>query len=176
MVLISGAGFPGVPSLDILGNVVPFISNEEDKLETEPRKMLGQLAGSKIDEAPFTLSAHCNRVPVEDGHTESVSVKLARNASADEMVAAWREFRGGPQVAHLPSAPEEPIIYMEQRERPQPRLDRDLGGGMSTSVGGLRPCNVFDWKFTVLSHNTIRGAAGATLLNAELLQEQGYLG
>jgi aspartate-semialdehyde dehydrogenase len=176
MQAVSGAGYPGVASLDIIGNVVPFISNEEDKLGTEPRKMLGKLNGPQVDDAPFAVSAHCNRVPVEDGHTESVSLKLARPATADEIIAAWREFRGVPQEKRLPSAPDEPILYMESRDRPQPRLDRDLGGGMSTSVGRLRTCGILDWKFTLLSHNTIRGAAGATILNAELLKQQGYLG
>ena len=173
---ISGAGYPGVPSLDIVGNVIPYIANEEEKLEEEPQKMLGRVSGSRIEPAGFRLSAHCNRVPVEDGHTESVSVKLKKAASAEEVVAAWRNFRGLPQELRLPSAPEKPVLYLEGRDRPQPRLDRDLGGGMSASVGRLRACPLLDWKFTVLSHNTVRGAAGAALLNAELLKAQGYLG
>ncbi len=176
MQAVSGAGYPGVPSLDILGNVIPFISNEEEKMEEEPQKMLGRLQGSKLEPAGFRLSAHCNRVAVEDGHTESVSVKLKKPAGANEIVSAWREFRGSPQELRLPSAPEQPVIYMDNRDRPQPRLDRGMGAGMSTSVGRLRACPVLDWKFTVLSHNTIRGAAGAALLNAETLKAQGYLG
>lgn len=176
MQAVSGAGYPGVASLDIIGNVIPFISNEEEKMEEEPQKMLGRVNGSRIDPAPFRLSAHCNRVAVDDGHTESVSVKLRKQASSDKIVAAWREFRGAPQQLALPSAPEHPVIYLEQRDRPQPRLDRDLGAGMSTTVGRLRPCPLLDWKFTLLSHNTIRGAAGAALLNAEILKAQGYLG
>ena len=176
MQAVSGAGYPGVASLDIIGNVIPFISNEEDKMQEEPQKMLGRVNGSKVDPAPFRLSAHCNRVAVDDGHTESVSVKLKKKASAEEIIAAWREFRGAPQQLALPSAPEQPIIYLQQRDRPQPRLDRDLGAGMATTVGRLRPCPLLDWKFTLLSHNTIRGAAGAALLNAEMLKAQGYLG
>jgi aspartate-semialdehyde dehydrogenase len=122
------------------------------------------------------MSAHCNRVAVEDGHTESVSVKLKKKASVDDILAAWASFRGLPQQKRLPTAPEVPVRYIEAKDRPQPRFDVDFGYGMTTTVGRLRPCNVLDWKFTVLSHNTIRGAAGAALLNAELLREQGYLG
>jgi aspartate-semialdehyde dehydrogenase len=175
MQAVSGAGYPGVASLDILGNVIPFISNEEEKLQEEPQKMLGRVNGSKIDPALFRLSAHCNRVAVDDGHTESVSVKLKKKASPDEIISAWREFRGAPQELALPSAPEKPVIYLDQRDRPQPRLDRDRGEGMTTTVGRLRQCPLLDWKFTLLSHNTIRGAAGAALLNAEILKAQGYL-
>ena len=176
MQAVSGAGYPGVASLDIIGNVIPFISNEEEKMQEEPQKMLGRVNGSKVDAASFRLSAHCNRVAVDDGHTESVSVKLKKKASADEIIAVWREFRGAPQQLALPSAPEQPVMYLEQRDRPQPRLDRDLGAGMSTTIGRLRSCPLLDWKFTLLSHNTIRGAAGAALLNAEILKAQGYLG
>jgi aspartate-semialdehyde dehydrogenase len=175
MQAVSGAGYPGVASLDIIGNVIPFISNEEEKMEEEPQKMLGRVNGSKVDPASFRLSAHCNRVAVDDGHTESVSVKLKKKASHDEIVAAWREFRGAPQQLALPSAPDQPVMYLEQRDRPQPRLDRELGHGMTTTVGRLRQCPILDWKFTLLSHNTIRGAAGAALLNAEILKAQGYL-
>ena len=175
MQAVSGAGYPGVPSLDILGNVIPFIGSEEEKLESEPRKLLGRLNGSHIEDAAFTVSAHCNRVAVPDGHTESVSIKLRKPASEAEMLAAWREFRGAPQELALPNAPGQPVVYLDAADRPQPRLDRNLGGGMAASVGRLRPCSVLDWKFTVLSHNTIRGAAGAALLNAELLKAQGYI-
>jgi aspartate-semialdehyde dehydrogenase len=176
MQAISGAGYPGVPSMDILGNVIPYIAKEEDKMEAESRKLLGTLNGSRIIDADLTLSAHCNRVAVEDGHTESVSLKLRKPAQAEEIIAAWNEFRCLPQKLKLPTAPEQPVIYESAPDRPQPRLDRDRGRGMSAVVGRLRPCNIFDWKFTVLSHNTIRGAAGAALLNGELLKAQGYLG
>jgi aspartate-semialdehyde dehydrogenase len=176
MQAISGAGYPGVPSMDILGNVIPYIAKEEDKMEAESRKLLGSLDGSRIIDADLTLSAHCNRVAVEDGHTESVSLKLRKPATAEEIIAAWNDFRCLPQKLKLPTAPEQPIIYETAVDRPQPRLDRDRGRGMSAVVGRLRPCNIFDWKFTVLSHNTIRGAAGAAVLNGELLKAQGYLG
>jgi aspartate-semialdehyde dehydrogenase len=176
MQAISGAGYPGVPAMDILGNVIPYIAKEEDKMEAESRKLLGSLDGSRIIDADLTLSAHCNRVAVQDGHTESVSLKLRKPAQAEEIIAAWNEFRCLPQTLKLPTAPEQPIIYETAPDRPQPRLDRDRGKGMSAVVGRLRPCNIFDWKFTVLSHNTIRGAAGAAVLNGELLKAQGYLG
>jgi aspartate-semialdehyde dehydrogenase len=175
MQAISGAGYPGVPSMDILGNVIPYIAKEEDKMEAESRKLLGSLDGSRIIDADLTLSAHCNRVAVEDGHTESVSLKLRQPAQAEEIIGAWNDFRCLPQKLKLPTAPEQPIIYETAPDRPQPRLDRDRGRGMSAVVGRLRPCNIFDWKFTVLSHNTIRGAAGAAVLNGELLKAQGYL-
>jgi aspartate-semialdehyde dehydrogenase len=175
MQAISGAGYPGVPSMDILGNVIPYIAKEEDKMEAETCKLLGSLNGSRIIPADLTLSAHCNRVAVEDGHTESVSLKLRKPAREEEVIAAWNEFRCLPQKLKLPTAPEQPIIYETALDRPQPRLDRDRGKGMSAVVGRLRPCNIFDWKFTVLSHNTIRGAAGAAVLNGELLKAQGYL-
>jgi aspartate-semialdehyde dehydrogenase len=176
MQAVSGAGYPGVPSLDILGNVVPYIANEEEKMEEETQKLLGTLNGSKIDPAPFVMSAQCNRVAVEDGHTESIAIRLKKKASAEEIVAAWTNFRPEPQQLNLPSAPTQPVIYLTAPDRPQPRFDVDLGSGMATAVGRLRKCNVLDWKFTILSHNTIRGAAGAALLNAELLKVKGYLG
>jgi aspartate-semialdehyde dehydrogenase len=181
MQAISGAGYPGVPSMDILGNVIPYIAKEEDKMEAETRKLLGSLVesslnGSHVADADLTLSAHCNRVAVEDGHTESVSLKLRKPATAEEIIDAWNEFRCLPQKLKLPTAPEQPVIYESAPDRPQPRLDRDRGRGMSAVCGRLRPCNIFDWKFTVLSHNTIRGAAGAAVLNGELLKAQGYLG
>ena len=176
MQAVSGAGYPGVPSLDILGNVVPYIKNEEEKMEEETQKLLGKLSGGIVVPAPFAMSAQCNRVPVEDGHTESVSIRLKQKAKAEDIIAAWNEFTAEPQQLRLPTAPEKPVVYMTAPDRPQPRFDCDLGGGMTTAVGRLRPCNVLDWKFTVLSHNTIRGAAGAALLNAELLKAKGYLG
>jgi aspartate-semialdehyde dehydrogenase len=175
MQAVSGAGYPGVASLDILGNVIPYIRNEEEKMEEETQKLLGKLNGKGIVSAPFAMSAQCNRVAVEDGHTESVSVRLKSKAKPEEIIAAWNDYRGAVQELKLPSAPERPIVYMEANDRPQPRFDVDIGAGMTTAVGRLRPCNVLDWKFTVLSHNTIRGAAGAALLNAELLMQLGKL-
>ena len=175
MQAVSGAGYPGVASLDILGNVIPYIASEEPKMEAETRKLLGSLNGNGVEPAEIAVSAHCNRVAVEDGHTESVSLKLHRAATAEEIIAAWQEFRCLPQKLKLPSAPEQPVIYDPTPDRPQPRLDRDRGRGMSAVVGRLRPCNIFDWRFTVLSHNTIRGAAGAAILNGELLKAQGYI-
>jgi aspartate-semialdehyde dehydrogenase len=175
MQAVSGAGYPGVASLDILGNVIPYIANEEEKMEEETQKLLGKLNGSKIIPAEFGMSAHCNRVAVEDGHTESVSVKLKKKAAPEEVVAAWNEFPPVAKELGLPTAPQRPVHYMHGNDRPQPRFDVDAGNGMTTTVGRLRPCSVLDWKFTVLSHNTIRGAAGAALLNAEFLKSQGYL-
>jgi aspartate-semialdehyde dehydrogenase len=175
MQAVSGAGYPGVASLDILGNVIPHIAGEEPKMEAESRKLLGSLNGSAIVPAEITVSAHCNRVAVEDGHTESVSMKLRGAAQAQEVVAAWNDFRCIAQKLKLPSAPPQPVIYDPAPDRPQPRLDINRGAGMAAVVGRLRPCNLFDWKFTVLSHNTIRGAAGAAVLNGELLKAQGYL-
>ena len=176
MQAISGAGYPGVASLDILGNVVPFIKNEEEKMEEEAGKLLGKLKGREIVPAGFGISAHCNRVAVEDGHTESVSIKLKKNASAEKIIKVWREYRGLVADLKLPFSPAEPIFYDERVDRPQPRLDLERGHGMTVSCGRLRPCTLLDWKFTLLSHNTIRGAAGAALLNAELLKSKGYLG
>ena len=175
MQAVSGAGYPGVPSLDILGNVIPYIASEEQKMEEESRKLLGSLNGKAVVPADLTLSAHCNRVAVEDGHTESVSIKLNKPATAEEIITSWNEFRCLPQKLKLPSAPEQPVIYDPAPDRPQPRLDINRGRGMAATVGRLRPCNLFDWKFTVLSHNTIRGAAGAAILNGELLKAQGYI-
>jgi aspartate-semialdehyde dehydrogenase len=175
MQAVSGAGYPGVASMDILGNVIPYIANEEHKMEEETRKILGSLNGAGVVLAPFKMSAQCNRVAVEDGHTESISVKLKKSVQSADIVKAWEDFRGVEQVAALPSAPKKPVLYLEQQDRPQPRLDVDSGNGMTATVGRLRPCGVLDWKFTVLSHNVIRGAAGAALLNAELLKSEGYL-
>ena len=175
MQAVSGAGYPGVASLDILGNVIPYIAKEEEKMEEETRKLLGTLNGSGINLAPFKMSAQCNRVAVEDGHTESVSVQFKKKAQLAEILQAWREFSGIPQRQQFPTAPEVPVRYLDASDRPQPRFDVEFGGGMTTTVGRLRPCSVFDWKFTLLSHNTIRGAAGAALLNAELLKSQGFI-
>ncbi len=174
MQAVSGAGYPGVASLDIMGNVVPFIKNEEEKMQEETLKLLGQWNGRSVDALDAKISAHCNRVPVEDGHTECVSLKLRRKASREEVLAAWREF--APLAGQeLPSAPAQPVEYVTADDRPQPRLDRMRGNGMASTVGRLRPCSLFDWKFTVLSHNTIRGAAGAAILNAEILAKLGKL-
>jgi len=176
MQAVSGAGYPGVASLDILGNVIPYIAKEEEKMEEETQKLLGTLNGSRVNPAPFAMSAQCNRVAVEDGHTESVAVRFKKKTAPEEIIAAWNNFQAEAQKLRLPSAPERPVVYMAASDRPQPRFDCDLGAGMTTAVGRLRKCNVLDWKFTVLSHNTIRGAAGAALLNAELLKAKGYLG
>ncbi len=175
MQAVSGAGYPGVASLDILGNVIPYIAKEEEKMEEETRKLLGQLNSHQVQDADFRMTAHCNRVAVEDGHTESVSVKLKEKADAEDILEAFREFRSKPYEMGCPLAPERPIVYDGAPDRPQPRFDLDRGKGMTVSVGRLRPCGVLDYKFTVLSHNTIRGAAGAAVLNAELLKVEGYL-
>jgi aspartate-semialdehyde dehydrogenase len=174
MQAISGAGYPGVPSMDILGNVVPYIGNEEEKMEEETLKLLGRLEGRAVTPLTARISAQCNRVAVEDGHTESVSIKLGRPATHEEILAAWAEFKPL-NGKGLPTAPEQPIEWTPQADRPQPRLDRNRGKGMAVTVGRLRPCGLLDWKFTALSHNTIRGAAGAAILNAELLASLGKL-
>ena len=174
MQAVSGAGYPGVPSMDILGNVVPYIGSEEEKMEEETLKLLGKLEGHAVTPLAARISASCNRVAVEDGHTESVSVKLTKKASREEILAAWAEFR--PLAGQgLPTAPDQPVQWAPQNDRPQPRLDRNRGNGMAVTAGRLRTCGLLDWKFTVLSHNTIRGAAGATILNAELLASLGKL-
>ena len=174
MQAVSGAGYPGVPSMDILGNVVPYIGSEEEKMEAETLKLLGKLEGHAVKPLAARISASCNRVAVEDGHTESVSIKLAKPATHEEILAAWAEFR--PLAGQgLPTAPDQPIEWAPQDDRPQPRLDRNRRNGMAVTVGRLRPCGVLDWKFTALSHNTIRGAAGAAILNAELLASLGKL-
>jgi aspartate-semialdehyde dehydrogenase len=174
MQAVSGAGYPGVPSMDILDNVIPFINTEEEKMEEELMKLLGKLESNTVHPLGARMSASCNRVAVVDGHTVCVSVKFAKPATYEEILAAWAEFK--PLAGQgLPTAPEQPVYYAPQPDRPQPRLDRNRGGGMSATVGRLRPCNLLDWKFVVLSHNTVRGAAGATILNAELLKSQGKI-
>lgn len=175
MQAVSGAGYPGVPSMDILGNVIPHIGGEESKVETEPQKCLGKIENGKIVSAGFPSSAHCNRVPVLDGHTVCVSVKLSQKTTEFEIKKLWAEFKGEPQDLKLPSAPERVIEYREEIDRPQPRIDLNSGRGMTTTVGRLRPDPIFDFKYVVLSHNTIRGAAGAAILNAELIYRKGYL-
>jgi aspartate-semialdehyde dehydrogenase len=178
MQAVSGAGYPGVPSMDILGNVVPYIKSEEEKMEAETLKLLGRLAEHVVEPLAAKMTAHCNRVAVEDGHTESVSIKLGnklgRPVTREDMLAAWAEFQPLAGL-NLPMAPEQPVEWAPQDDRPQPRLDRNRGRGMGVTVGRLRPCGLLDWKFTVLSHNTIRGAAGAAILNAELLASLGKL-
>jgi aspartate-semialdehyde dehydrogenase len=174
MQAISGAGYPGVPSMDILDNVVPYIGSEEEKMEEETLKLLGTLQGHAVTPLSARISASCNRVAVVDGHTESVSIKLKTPATKEEILAAWAGFN--PLAGQgLPTAPEPPVVWVPQNDRPQPRLDRNRGNGMAVTVGRLRPCGLLDWKFTALSHNTIRGAAGATILNAELLASLGKL-
>ncbi len=169
---LSGAGYPGVPSLDALDNVIPFIGGEEDKLALEPCKMLGKVRDGGVEFAGFAISAHCNRVPVREGHLETVSVALENPAELEEIPAAWRDWRPLPQQLNLPTAPRPPLVVRTEPDRPQTRLDRDAGRGMAVSVGRVRSCDVLDIRFVVLGHNTIRGAAGASVLNAELMVAQ----
>ncbi len=173
MQAVSGAGYPGVPSLDILGNVVPFIGGEEEKMQTETLKILGGDGGRAP--YPAVVSAHTNRVPVLDGHTITVSVAFEQPPSIDALADAIRTFTGQPQDLFLPSAPQPPLVLMEAENRPQPRLDADLGGGMAVSIGRLRACPVMHARFVALGHNTVRGAAGAAILNAELMHAEGLL-
>ena len=174
MQAVSGAGYPGVASMDILGNVVPFIKNEEEKMQAETLRLLGSRDAKIIRPLSAKMTAHCNRVAVEDGHTESISIKLSREATREEILEAWSEFT--PLAGRdLPTAPAQPVEFTTLEDRPQPRLDKMRGNGMAATVGRLRPCTLLDWKFTVLSHNTIRGAAGAAILNAELLVSLGKL-
>jgi aspartate-semialdehyde dehydrogenase len=175
MQAISGAGYPGVASLDILGNVVPFIGGEEPKMESETQKILGTFAGTRIEPLDARVSASCNRVPVVNGHTICVSVEFAAKPAEAEIIAALNGFRGVPQQKNLPSAPAQPVIYMEQENRPQPRRDVERENGMAVFVGRLRKCPVLDYKFVAMGHNTVRGAAGAAVLNAELMKVQGLL-
>jgi len=172
---ISGAGYPGVPSMDIQGNVVPFISDEEEKMQLEPQKLLGKWDGSRFVDAGIGLSAHCNRVPVVDGHLECVSVGLKKIASLDEVREALRNFEVGAELASLPTALKNPIVVLGDENRPQPRRDANAGNGMAVVVGRVRECPLLDVKLTLLSHNLVRGAAGAALLNAELLAARGFL-
>lgn len=171
---LSGAGYPGIPSLDIVDNVIPFISGEEEKVEREPLKILGKYHDGKVIACPIHVSAQCTRVCVADGHLACVSVKLKKEAEMSEIIAAWNRFQAEPQRLKLPTAPKRPIIYLEDERYPQPKLHRALEGGMAISIGRLRKCSLFDWKFIVLSHNTVRGAAGCAVLNAELMAKQGY--
>lgn len=179
MQAVSGAGYPGVSSMDIMDNVVPYIGKEEEKMEKrEPQKLLGHFDGTRVQMAEFVVSAHCNRVPVRNGHLEAISVEFETKPGRDDILNAWQSYRPLAQELGLPSAPQPPILYKDEPDRPQPRLDRLAGSvpGMATVVGRLREDPLFDYKFLVLGHNTIRGAAGGSLLNAELLVAQGYLG
>jgi len=175
MQALSGAGFPGLSGLSVLENVVPHIGGEEEKMEKEPLKILGNFVGNRIDPLDLLISAQCNRVPVIDGHTESVQVALKEKVSHEKIIESWRAFRGKPQTLKLPFAPEQPIYYFDRPDYPQPRLHRLIDKGMAVSIGNLRPCPIFDYKFTVLAHNTIRGAAGGAILCAELLKAGGWL-
>ncbi len=176
MQAISGAGYPGVPSLDIMDNVIPLIGGEEPKVEMEPRKMWGTLAGDHIEPLDCVMSATCTRVPVLDAHTVVLSVRVAQDVSEADIINAWTEFAGPEPVPGLPNAPAQPVIYRTEPDRPQPRRDREAGNGMATVVGRLRPDPVLDgWKFVAMAHNTVRGAAGCSILNAELLVERGYV-
>ncbi len=176
MQAVSGAGYPGVPSLDILGNVIPYIGDEEPKLEREMQKMLGHFTGTAIADAPFVVSAHANRVPVEHGHTVVMSARFERKPSAADATAALRAWRGAPEVRGLPSAPERPIELATEEHRPQPRRDVNAGNGMTVTVGRVREDAIFHLKLVAMGHNTIRGAAGGSILNAELLAATGRLG
>ena len=171
---VSGAGYPGVASMDILDNVVPYIGSEEEKMEAETLKLLGKSEAHTVTPLDAGITAHCNRVPVVDGHTECVSIKFRKPATREQILAAWDEFKPLDGM-DLPFAPKQPVQFAEQPDRPQPRLDRNRERGMAVTVGRLRPCNLLDWKFVLLSHNTVRGAAGATILNAELLAKLGKL-
>jgi aspartate-semialdehyde dehydrogenase len=172
---ISGAGYPGVASMDINANIIPFIGNEEEKMECETQKILGEFSGDQFTPHPMGVSAHCNRVPVVDGHTVTISAELDAKATEADLVAALNGFRSTPQERNLPSAPAQPVIYMPERDRPQPRRDVERERGMAVFTGRLRPCPVFGWKFIALGHNTVRGAAGAAVLNAELMYTEGML-
>ena len=175
MQAVSGAGYPGVPSMDIIGNVVPFIGGEEPKMEQETQKIMGEFRGDRIEPLDARVSAHCNRVAVVDGHTETVSLELSAKPSEADIRHCFDTFSAVPQQRKLPSAPVRPVIYMEEANRPQPRKDAERERGMAAFIGRLRPCPVLDYKFVVLSHNTIRGAAGAAVLNAELMHSEGML-
>jgi aspartate-semialdehyde dehydrogenase len=174
MQAVSGAGYPGVPSLDMIDNVVPFISTEEEKMTEETKKLLGGFDGA-FRPAQIVMTAHCNRVPVRDGHTECVSIRFKEAATPAQAAEAMAAFRARPQELDLPSAPARPVIVRTERNRPQPNLDRDAEKGMATTVGRVRECPLLGTKFVLLGHNTVRGAAGASILNAELFKVEGLL-
>jgi aspartate-semialdehyde dehydrogenase len=175
MQAVSGAGYPGVASMDIVGNVVPFIGSEEEKMQQETQKILGQVANGQAQPLNARVSAHCNRVAVTDGHMVAASVEFVRKPTPDDVQTAITEFQGVPQQRKLPSAPQQPVIYMPQDDRPQPRRDAGRENGMCVFVGRVRECPVLDIKFVACGHNTIRGAAGAAVLNAELMASEGFL-
>ncbi len=175
MQALSGAGYPGVSSLDIIDNAIPFIQGEEEKLQTEPKKLFGKLVDGLVEFEDIKISAICNRIAVLEGHLETVQVKLKSKASLKDLAHSFSSFKGEPQSLQLPTAPENPIYYFEKPNYPQPRLHKNLGNGMSVSVGRLQEDALFDYKFTILSHNTIRGAAGGAILCAELLKAKKYL-
>ena len=171
----SGAGYPGVPSLQLLDNVIPYIDDEEEKLETELLKLFGTCRDTHLEPYPMKISANCNRVPVTEGHLEVVSVQLKKKATEEEIKRAWREFESPIQGMRLPTSPAQTLYYFDEKEFPQPKLHRELEKGMAVSIGRLRRCSLLDYKFVCLSHNTIRGAAGGALLIAELLVKEGYI-
>lgn len=175
MQAISGAGYPGVASLDILDNIIPYVSGDEDKMQTETLRMLGELEGDEINWLDATASAACNRAPVVDGHLVNVSVELAAQPTMDEIIQAWDDFAAPHEISNLPSSPEKPLQYLRQHDRPQIRRDRNAGNGMTISVGRLRECALLGYKFSTLGHNTIRGAAGCSVLNAEFIASRGYI-
>ncbi len=174
---VSGAGYPGPASIDMVDNVLPYIPGEEEKSEVEPAKIFGKIEGGRfVPDASLKISAHCNRVPVTDGHIACCSVRFGnRKPSPEEIIRVWREFSALPQQLKLPSAPVPPMVYRDETDRPQPQKDRDLGNGMAITVGRLRQCNVLDYRFIGLHHNTIRGAAGGSILTAELLKAKGFI-
>jgi aspartate-semialdehyde dehydrogenase len=176
MQALSGAGLSGPSALDMLDNVIPYIGGEEEKMETEPKKLLGRLGSEGVEPLDIRISAQCNRVATLHGHLECVAVKLASRATQEEVLAAWREWHPLEAAGlHLPSAPEQPVVYLQEPNRPQPRVDRDLDNGMASVVGRLRPDTILDYKFVALGHNLARGAAGGTLLLAELLHASGVI-
>ena len=176
MQAVSGAGHPGISSFDIIDNIIPHISGEEEKSEEEPKKIMGEIEGNKIGyNEEIQISAHCNRVPTIDGHMACVSVEFEKKPTKEQILEVWKNFKSLSQELDLPFAPKQPIIYREEPDRPQTRLDRDTDKGMACVCGRLRECKVFHWRFTALSHNTIRGAAGGGILNAELLKAKKYL-
>ena len=172
---VSGAGYPGVASMDIMGNVVPFIGGEEEKMQQETQKIMGEFRGDHIEPLAAKVSAHCNRVAVVDGHTVTVSVEFSSKPSEADLRHAIDSFTALPQQRELPSAPPRPVIYMPEADRPQPRQDAERERGMAAFIGRLRPCTVLDYKFVAMAHNTVRGAAGAAVLNAELMHSEGML-
>ena len=172
---LSGAGYPGVSSLDIIDNVIPFISGEEAKVESEPLKILGKYKLGRIENTKIKISAQCNRVAVMDGHTECVQVKLKKKATPESIIKTWENFSSVPQKKNLPMAPLNPIYYFDEQKYPQPKIHKDIDKGMAVSIGRLRKDKLFDYKFVILSHNTVRGAAGGAILCAEMMVANGYI-